>query len=324
MKGKKLKLILEPVNTSPASNLKLILKDRAQMLASARAFFTARDITEVDCPALTQKAPVDEHIDVMSVSLFSGEKRYLHTSPEYGMKRLLSAGSGDIYQLSHVFREGEYGPFHNPEFTMAEWYRLNIPFDHFIDETIDFIRLFLGDLKIERQSYRELLKSHTGIDYLYAKKEDLLDYLKTHQVGLSAEWNFDSLLQLILNRFIEPSLGENSLFVLTDFPASQAALARIKGEIAERFEIYHQGIELANGYHELADSEEQRKRFISSNEKRIQNGKNPLPIDDYLLDALSQGFPDCCGVAVGFDRLLMLKHLENNVAAVLPFPWDIA
>lgn len=309
-------------NTSPAS--KVLLQKRAQMLSEVRAFFAARNILEVDCPALTQNAPIDEHIDVMSVSLSSGEKRYLHTSPEYGMKRLLAAGSGDIYQLSHVFREGECGALHNPEFTMAEWYRIGMPLNQFIDETVDFITLFLGKLPVEYQSYETLFKTHTGIDYTKSNQEELLEYLKAHQVSLSSDWDFDSLQQLIISTFIEPLLGKNSLFVLTDFPASQAALARINGKIAERFEIYHQGIELANGYHELADAKQQRLRFINSNEKRIKNGKDPLPLDDYLINALAQGFPDCCGVAAGFDRLLMLKLKENNVAAVLPFHWDFA
>ncbi len=317
-------MTLELANTSPASKLD-ILKKRAQMLSQVRAFFAARAIMEVDCPALTQKAPVDEHIDVMSVPLPSGEKRYLHTSPEYGMKRLLASGSGDIYQLSHVFREGESSALHNPEFTMVEWYRIQMPLDHFIEQTVQFIRLFLGPLPVERRTYQELLKLHTGIDSASSTKDDLLTFLKARQVTLSAEWDQDALLQLILSTFIEPTLGQDSLFVLTDFPASQAALARInERNRAERFEIYHQGIELANGYHELADAQEQQKRFISANSKRIQNGKQTLPIDHYLIDALAQGFPDCCGVAAGFDRLLMLKLKESSVAAVLPFPWNQA
>ncbi len=294
------------------------------MLAHVRAFFAQREVVEVDCPALTKNAPVDEHTDVMSVSVASGEKRYLHTSPEYGMKRLLAAGCGDIYQMSHVFREGESGHLHNPEFMMVEWYRLGMPFEHFIEETLNFLRLFLKDLPAQCQSYRELLKAHTGIDYLKANKEDLLEVLNSRQIKLSSEWDFDGLLQLILSTFIEPSLGEHSLFVITDFPASQAALSQVKNGVAERFEVYHKGIELANGYHELADAEEQRKRFIDANAKRIRNGKNPLPIDDYLIDALAQGFPDCCGVAAGFDRLFMLMQKEKTVEAVLPFSWNNA
>lgn len=315
-------MTLELANTSPASKLKL-LQDRASMLAQARAFFAARQILEVDCPALTQMAPVDEHIEVMSVLLPSGEKRYLHTSPEYGMKRLLSSGSGDIYQLSHVFREGESSPLHNPEFTMAEWYRVGVSFASFIEETAEFVRLFLGPLPVEYATYQELVKLHTGIDITSTTQEDLLTFLEARQIILSTEWSQDALLQLILSTFIEPTLGQDCLFVLTDFPASQAALARIsEKKTAERFEIYHQGIELANGYHELADAEEQQKRFLAANAKRTQNGKEPLPIDQYLIEALAQGFPDCCGVAAGFDRLLMLKLKEKSVAAVLPFSWD--
>lgn len=292
------------------------------MFSKVRAFFAARNVLEVDCPALTQNAPIDEHIDVMSVTTLSGAKRYLHTSAEYGMKRLLAAGSGDIYQLSHVFREGELGSLHNPEFTMAEWYRINMTLDQLIEETLEFISLFLEKLPTQQQTYQALFKAHTGIDCTKTSKNELLEYLKAHEVSLTSDWDFDPLLQLILSTFIEPTLGQNSLFVLTDFPASQAALARVKGKTAARFEIYHQGIELANGYHELADAKQQRERFINSNEKRIKNGKAPLPIDDYLISALEKGFPDCCGVAAGFDRLLMLMLKQKNVAAVLPFHWE--
>jgi lysyl-tRNA synthetase class 2 len=295
------------------------------MLAATRAFFAERNICEVDCPALTQYAPIDEHIDPMEVHLSSGEKRYLHTSPEYGMKRLLAAGSGDIYQLSHVFRAGEQGALHNPEFTMIEWYRTQMALPAFIEETLALIHLFLGALPTETLPYRTLFKLHTGIDAIEATTEDLRAFLQARGVVLSTEWDKDGLLQLILNQFIEPTLGQESLFVLTDFPTSQAALARITpDQTAARFEIYHQGIELANGYHELADAAEQERRFHAANVKRIAHGKGALPLDRHLLEALASGLPDCCGVAVGFDRLLALHCKENTLLPILLFQWNIA
>lgn len=301
------------------------------MLSRARAFFAKRNILEVDCPALTQNSPVDKHIDIMAVSLNNGEKRYLHSSPEYGMKRLLAAGSGDIYQLSHVFREGEFGSLHNPEFMMAEWYRLEIPFETFIKETLDFIHLFLGQLPEESFTYREIFKKHTSLDYVLATKEDLIHCAHAHQIHFASDLKTldeETLIQLLLGSVVEPQLGKDCLTIITDFPGKQAALSKTKKkgdeEVAMRFEVYFRGIELANGYHELSDPIEQRRRQIEANQKRVESGKSHLPIDEYLIAALSSGFPDCCGVAVGFDRLMMLRQNECCLASILPFSWDKA
>jgi lysyl-tRNA synthetase class 2 len=298
------------------------------MLQKARAFFAKRNVMEVDCPALSQSAPVALHIDVMKVALKNDEIGYLHTSPEYGMKRLLAAGIGDIYQISHVFRDGEIGPLHNPEFTMAEWYRLGISFQEMITETLDFIRLFLGDLPSSAMNYREMLKKYLGIDYL--ADSDLLNYAETHGLDLphdACAWDRDTLLTLLISFFIEPHLGNQELFVLQYYPASQAALSKTialdDGEkVACRFEVYYRGIELANGYHELTDAVEQRKRLEDSNRARLDAGKDALKIDERFLEALESGLPDCCGVAVGFDRLLMLKHQEKDLKNLLPMTWE--
>jgi elongation factor P--(R)-beta-lysine ligase len=296
------------------------------MFEKARGFFKEKNVLEVDCPALLQAAPIDLHIDVMQVD----PAGYLHTSPEYGMKRLLAAGSGDIYQISHVFRAAEIGPLHNPEFTMAEWYRVGFTFEEMIEETLSFIRLFLGDLPKKAMSYRQLLQEHLNIDYLNCTTEDLLTLAKTHQLDLpqdSSLWDKDTLLQLLISFLIEPKLGQNSLFVLTHFPASQAALSKTltlpsDEMVALRFEVYYQGIELANGYHELTDAAEQEKRLIASNEARIKAGKKSLKIDTQFLNALKCGLPDCCGVAVGFDRLMQLKHHLSQLKNILPFTWE--
>lgn len=317
------------MNTSLESKL-TYLKDRALMLGKARHFFYERNVTEVDCPALSVSSPIDLHIDVMKVALNKGETGYLHTSPEYGMKRLLATGIGDIYQISHVFRDGEIGPLHNPEFTMAEWYRIGFSFEEMIEETLDFIRLFLGNLLCQAISYRETLEKFLGIDYLRASAAELLEFAGKHNLDLPKDaehWDKDTLLQLLVSFLIEPKLGQDHLFVIKHFPASQAALSKTltlpSGEHAAcRFEVYYKGIELANGYHELTDPLEQRRRLEASNQARLCAGKEELKIDERFLEALEFGLPDCCGVAVGFDRLIQLKHGTAEIRDVIPFSWQ--
>lgn len=304
-----------------------LLRDRAEMLRQSRAFFAERGVLEVDCPALSRAAPLDLHIDVMHVSGKEGVIGYLHTSAEYGMKRLLAQGIGDIYQISHVFREGEIGPLHNPEFTMTEWYRCAFSFEHIIAETLNYIRLFLGDLPEAHSSYREALRRYLGVDYAPMTAADCFALAKEKGVGVSEEattWDKDTWLQLFVTLFVEPHLGQGELTVITHFPATQAALAKtiaLEGiAVACRFEIYFNGIELANGYHELCDSAEQQSRFDKTNQERMRAGKASLPIDEKFLSALGQ-LPDCCGVAVGFDRLMLLRHRQPTLQNILPFTW---
>lgn len=304
-----------------------ILLDRSAMFDAARSFFKSRGLAEVDCPIISLHASVDAHIDLIPAIDAQGQTRYLHSSPEYGMKRLLTEGMGDIYQLSHVFRQGEYGVKHNPEFMMAEWYRLGKTFPFLIEETIDFIQLFLGSLPWAIVSYKEIFQNYAGIDYIHATEEELLDFLNKNGIE-SHEKEKEGLLNLILGTLIEPNLGKEELTVLAYYPASQAALARTvwhgEEKVAERFEVYYRGVELCNGYHELANNQEQRIRFTEANEARKQLGKDPLPIDEPFLKALEKGLPDCCGVAVGFDRLMMLRHRTKNICDVIPFDWQTA
>ena len=299
------------------------LRDRALMLQKARAFFAAKGVLEVDCPALSLSAPVDRHIEVMQVHLKNNQIGYLHTSPEYGMKRLLSEGIGDIYQISHVFRDGEIGPLHNPEFTMAEWYRCGFSFQEMIRETCDFICLFLGDLPSQQISYKDAFSRYLHIDYTTA---DLHALAKAQGASADARsWDRDTLLQYLMSVAIEPHLGKESLLALIHFPASQSALAKTamhgKEPIAYRFEIFYNGMELANGYHELTDPVEQQQRFESANALRTREGKRALAIDEKFLQSLN-GLPDCCGVAVGFDRLMLLRHKVTSLSRVLPISWD--
>ncbi len=305
-----------------------ILHDRSHMFALAREFFSKRGVKEVDVPLLSASASVDAHIDLITAIYNQKETRYLHSSPEFGMKRLLAMGIGDIYQLAHVFRDGEYGVKHNPEFTMAEWYRIGITFEEMIQETFDFVKLFIGDHPTISITYKDAIQRYAGFDYTSATNEDLWRYIKkldhTPYAGMEHE-DKDALLNMILAISVEPHLGCEGLCALTHYPATQAALAQTKWHgqeaVAERFEIYYQGVELANGYHELADAHEQRHRFLEANIQRIALGKSPLPIDENFLAALELGLPECCGVAVGFDRLMMLRHQSPSLAAILPFDW---
>ena len=305
-----------------------ILRDRATMLAKSRAFFSERNVLEVDCPILSPAAAIDAHIDLITAR-FAGEKSYyLHSSPEYGMKRLLADGIGDIYQLSHVFRDNECSPKHNPEFTMTEWYRLGMTFQDLMEETLDYVRLFVGDLPHTIITYREALKKYADIDYVNSTENDLISYLQKHQIktyaGIESEGK-DALLNIILGIFVEPFLGADGLCALAYYPSTQAALAQTAQHqdetVAERFEVYYKGVELANGYHELAEPHEQRKRFQEANVERLKLNKESLPIDEDFLKALEKGLPDCCGVAVGFDRLMMLRHNVQDISNVIPIPW---
>lgn len=294
---------------SHASNA--VLCDRAAMLGAVRHFFHERNILEVDCPMLSHAAPIDPHIDLFDTEITPGVRGYFHSSPEYGMKRLLARQIGSIYQLSHVYRKGEAGAKHNPEFTLIEWYRMQTSFNRFLNETLDLIHLFLGNLSHEILPYGEALQRYAGSD------------LKAH--GFEAD-DPEELLNLVWGSIVEPELGKEGLTVITDYPPDQAALAEtriVNGQkVAERFEIYFKGVELGNGYHELTDHEEQQKRLEEANAKRKELGKEPLPIDNYFLEALQIGLPDSYGIAVGFDRLMMLRHETDDIASVLPFSWE--
>jgi lysyl-tRNA synthetase class 2 len=244
------------------------------------------------------------------------------------MKRLLTLGIGDIFQMGHVFREGEVSARHNPEFTMVEWYRHTTDFSFFIEETAEFIRLFLGNLPHKILSYRDAFRLFAQVDYLCAETEDLLQCIASHgiEIHFNETWDKDTLCYLIMSSIIEPHLGKEEILFLTDYPSSQAALAQTeqKGDeiVAKRFEIFHQGIELANGYLELIDPNEQRKRFLEANSQRVKAGKQALPLDELFLAALKKGMPSCCGVAVGFDRLMMLRHQAKSLSEVIAFAWD--
>jgi lysyl-tRNA synthetase class 2 len=301
------------------------------MLGETRAFFISRNILEVDCPALTSAASIDAHIDLIPATFHKQQIRYLHTSPEYAMKRLLSEGIGDIYQLGHVYRDGEVSERHQPEFMMIEWYRIELSFEKMIEETLALIELFIGKKEITRFTYRQLFEKYTGINPLIASIEELIEFCEKIELapyrGIELE-GVDGYLNLILGGYIEPQLQAVDLLILSHFPPSQAALSKVveteEGRTAHRFEIYGNGLELCNGYEELVDATEQRARLEESNHLRTLLGKERLPIDEKFLAALNSGLPNCSGVAVGFDRLMMLRHKKRTIDAVIPLSWQMS
>jgi lysyl-tRNA synthetase class 2 len=291
------------------------LKDRARMLAQARSFFASRNVLEIDCGALLRHPPNDSNIDIIQTDQ---DNFFLHSSPEYCLKKLLSAGLEDCYYLGHVYRKSEVGRIHNPEFTMAEWYRIGFSLSDMIQETADFLFLFFEKRPIRTLSFRQAFAQYAGINYTSASLEELQNLCQN-------SWPKEICLHYILSHFIEPHLGQNELTVLNDYPPHEAALAKLvekNGEtVAERFEIYVDGVELANGYHELSDAEELKRRFEEKNIARIEEGKSPYKIDENLIRSTAQ-LPDCCGVALGFDRAMMLRHQLHSISQVIPFSWD--
>lgn len=313
----------------PTASIEM-LKRRAQLLAELRHFFSERNVMEVETAVLSHAAATDLHLDSFSTRFIgpgygSGCDLYLHTSPEYGMKRLLAAGSGPIYQIARVFRQGEAGSRHNPEFTMLEWYRPGMDYHALMDEVEVLIQLLLNNLaETERLSYAQVFLKYAGFDPFGADIQTIKQCAKQH--GLSIEGlgddERDGWLDLIISCVVEPQLGKGRLTFIYDYPASQAALAKIQDgnpPVAERFELYLHGVELANGFHELSDDKEQRKRFERDNRLRKEQGLPQQPIDENLLAALANGFPECAGVAIGIDRLLMAVTGVERINEVMAF-----
>jgi len=307
--------------------LRSLLEDRARLLAAVRGFFAQRGVLEVVTPVLGRAADPEPEIQPFRVAAPEGD-RYLQTSPEFHMKRLLAAGSGPIYQISHAFRAGEAGRRHNPEFLLLEWYWPG--FDHFrlMDEVADLVNQVLGrSLPVERIAYRKLFLEHLDLDPLAADEATLAATARRLGFDVAGLSGRDAWLELLMAMVIEPELGRGRLTFVHGYPASQAALARLDPDdprVARRFELYLEGVELANGYHELADAAEQRARFEAHNAERRRRGLPVLPLDEALLAALAQGLPDCAGVALGLDRLLMLSRGADRLDAVLEFPWPLA
>ncbi|MBU6420979.1 MAG: EF-P lysine aminoacylase GenX [Gammaproteobacteria bacterium] len=313
--------------TASLANLRL----RAELLKKTRAFFEARKVLEVETPALSQAGATDRHLASFRVASTAAKQLYLHTSPEFPMKRLLAAGSGDIWQLCKVFRDGEAGRRHNPEFTLIEWYRLGFDLRRLMQEVAELIGELLPatPAATEYLSFREAFERHARLDSFTARERDCLRVLQEsgRRVPAEGDLDYDGWLDLVAAELVYPQLGRQGLSFIYDYPASQAALARIRPEnppVAERFEIFFNGMELANGFHELADADEQRRRFDSDRDYRRARGSPDVPLDERLLSALQHGLPDCSGVALGFDRVVMLAAGAKSIEEVIAFSMERA
>jgi len=305
------------------------LRQRAALNALIRAFFAERDVLEVETPILSAAGNTEPNIDSFHTR-FSGHvdaggaQRWLRTSPEFPLKRLLAAGVGDCYELGRVFRNGEAGGRHNPEFTMLEWYRVGWDHHRLIEETAALVRAALAlvqrDARLQVLDYRSLYRTHLGLDPFDAR----LDALQAPLAGVRIDADGltrDDWLDLLMTHCIQPHFSDDCMTVVHDWPASQAALARVRPgtpPLAERFELYLGAVELANGYHELNDAREQRVRFERDHAVRRARGAELPPLDEPLLQALPS-LPDCAGVAVGVDRLLMAMNRTGRIADVLAF-----
>lgn len=295
------------------------LRERANLLRRLRAFFRNRGFLEVETPLVSDEVIPELHIEPLQLK----NGQFLQASPELHMKRLLAEGATAIFQVTHSFRAGERGQLHNPEFTMVEWYRVGDDMDAGIALVDELMQKLLHTPIAKRASYAEAFREHADIDP-FATTLDELAALESAPAGFDRA-NRDEWLNLILAKHVEPQLGRDRPEILYHYPVSQAALAKTMRttegyNVAERFELYYRGIELANGYHELADTDEQRRRFEQVNAERVADGRPALPIPEALLVALEQGFPDCTGVALGFDRLAMLATGATTIDEVLAFP----
>jgi len=315
-----------------------LLRLRAELLARIRAFFAEEGLLEVETPILSTDTVVDRHVDPLAVEAPGWGRRWLQTSPEFCMKRLLAAfwgrhGRADgsatgIYQICHVFRSEEFGPLHNPEFTMVEWYRVGQSMQEGMEFLSRLANRLLGRGPARQISYQEAFERWANVDPHTASNRQLYEAVRA--AGINPPESLrpddrDGWLDLLLSFCVQPNL--QGLWMVYDYPASQAALARIRPgppPVAERFELYVDGIELANGYHELCDPEELRRRNRWNNQLRQADGKPPLPEQSRLLAAMEAGLPPSVGVALGLDRLVMIAAGAKTLAEVLPFPFDRA
>ncbi len=315
----------------PTASMEM-LRLRAEILSTIRSFFAERDVLEVETPLLATAPVTDLHLHALSCryrgpGTNDGRDLYLQTSPEFAMKRILAADSGPIYQICKAVRDGEAGRRHNPEFTMLEWYRPGWDHHRLMDEMDEFLAAILGSRTAERLTYAEAFERYGGFDVFQATNGELDGRVADLGVEDSEGLSRNDLLDLVLTHAIEPKLGHCQPTFIYDYPASQAALARVRDEdppVAERFEVFAEGVELANGYHELTDPAEQRRRFKADLEARRSSGLPEVPIDNHLLAALEHGLPDCAGVALGVDRLVMLAAGTRDISEILAFPIDRA
>ncbi|MDX1706395.1 EF-P lysine aminoacylase EpmA [Pseudidiomarina sp.] len=304
-----------------------MLHQRAALLRQLREFFHARDVLEVDTPIISRFGVTDVHLSNLVCRLGTDTRHwYLQTSPEYAMKRLLAAGSPSIYQLGKVFRDDELSSRHNPEFTMLEWYRLGFTMNDLIAEVDELLQATLKARPARRLSYRQLFLDQLQVDILrsdgFSALQGRLQEFSAVAELAARERDFDTLQQLAMALIIEPRLDPTIPVIVYDYPVSQAALAQVSVDdprVAYRFEVFYQGMELANGYQELTDARVQLQRFELDQQHRQRAGLPPMAIDTRLMAALEAGLPPCAGIALGFDRLLMIQSGATHIREVLPF-----
>ena len=328
-------------NFLPTASLER-LQQRANVLKKIRAFFDRRNFIEVETPLLSHDIVVDRYIEPISVSArevmgaeqspFDEDPRlWLQTSPEFGMKRLLAAGAESIYQISKAFRSGERGRFHNPEFTMLEWYRVGDDLKKGMGLLAEFVKEVLNQNPVEQLTYQQVFEQSVGIDPHTISVAELRGKCRSQGIETAAfeseDHNRDFWLNLMLTHVIEKTLGVDKPIIVYDWPASQSALAVVRqGEtpVAERFELYIAGMEIANGYHELLDAVELSQRNCVNNQLRIKDGNRVLPEESKLIEAMLHGLPPCSGVALGVDRLVMLATETTSISDVISFPIENA
>ncbi|MEH6635502.1 MAG: EF-P lysine aminoacylase EpmA [Halioglobus sp.] len=314
------------MNWQPSADLGSI-RARAALLSQLRQFFTERDILEVETPLLCITGITDPAIEPLMVErgVSSVQSRYLQTSPEYAMKRLLAAYGEPIFQIAKAFRDGEAGARHNPEFTLLEWYRPGFDHHQLMAEVAELVCYCMGQRVVHTRSYRELFLEFLAIDPFTASIDELEAVAREHLDPGTLSGDRDLWLDLLLSHLIEPQLAMLGMCFVYDYPASQAALSRLARVddvlVGHRFELYVDGMELANGYFELLGVDEQRRRFEQDNLRRREYGQAERPLDELLLAAMEHGLPSCSGVALGVDRLLMLVTDATDIRDVLAFDW---
>lgn len=317
---------IEGIGWKPSAPIKNLLQ-RAKIMTEIRKFFTERGLIEVETPVLSEFGVTDVHLSTFKtefIAPFAEQSKtlWLSTSPEYHMKRLIAAGSGAIFQICHVFRNEEGGNKHNPEFTMLEWYRPHFDMYRLINEVDNLLQQILDCPPAESLSYQFVFQEYVGLDPLSCERKELIAKAHAHNFPCCDDEERDTLLQFLFSEIVEPRIGEDRPVAIYHFPASQAALAQVSPEdhrVAERFEFYYKGLELANGFNELTDAKEQQNRFERDNRQRERMGLPQQALDSRFLSALQAGMPNCSGVALGIDRLMMIALGEEQISQVQAF-----
>lgn len=312
------------------TDLPTLLKERASLTRDVRQFFERRGVLEVTTPLLSRAAVTDPSIESLVVAMQAREPRYLRTSPEFPLKRLLSAGAPDVFELGPVFRDGESGRWHNPEFMLLEWYRRGFGMQQLVDEVVELVQSVSGkkfsEYDLRQMRYYDAFDAVLGVDVREQNGDELERIARRESDVPEGPMDTDQWLDFLFSTQVQPQFPDRTITVVTHYPASQAALARLDPgccDTALRFEVFVGAVELANGFEELDNEREQAIRFDHDNAVRMRRGQRPMPVDRAFLDSLDQ-LPECSGVALGFDRLLMLTEELESISKALAIAWDDA